>query len=123
TADVLFVAARSSEGLGLYAVDAGAPGLVRTPMRAMDPNRQLARIDLAATPARAVTTPAGAAPILARVIDRAVAALAAEQLGGAAAALDSAVAYARDRLQFGRPIGSFQAIKHRCAEMALHVEA
>lgn len=123
TADLLLVAARAPEGPGIYAVDAGASGLVRTPMRAMDPGRRLARIELAATPARAVTTPGGAAPILAKVLDRAVAALAAEQLGGAAAALESAVAYARDRVQFGRPIGSFQAIKHRCADMALHVEA
>ncbi|SEF67883.1 Acyl-CoA dehydrogenase [Thermomonospora echinospora] len=123
TADLLLVTARTPEGPGIYAVDAGAPGLVRTPMRAMDPGRQLAGIELSGTLARAVTTPGGAAPILAKVLDRAMAALAAEQLGGAAAALESAVAYARDRIQFGRPIGSFQAIKHRCADMALHVEA
>jgi alkylation response protein AidB-like acyl-CoA dehydrogenase len=61
--------------------------------------------------------------VLERVRDRAVAALACEQTGGAAAALDMTVAYAKDRIQFGRPIGSFQAIKHRCADMAVAVEA
>jgi alkylation response protein AidB-like acyl-CoA dehydrogenase len=55
-------------------------------------------------------------------LDTAALALAAEQLGGAQAALDMAVAYAKEREQFGRPIGSFQAIKHRCADLLLELE-
>ena len=123
TAGLLFVAAGVGSGLGLFAVEAGAPGLVATPMRAMDPNRQLATVTLNGVPAHAIGDPEGAAPVLARVLDRAVAALACEQAGGAAAALEMSVSYAAGRLQFGRAIGSFQAIKHRCADMALQVEA
>lgn len=123
TADLLFVTARAPEGMRIFAVSADAPGLRRTATRAMDPRRQLARIELVGTPARPVVSAARAGAVLAEVLDRAVAALAAEQLGGAAAALDAAVAHARDRMQFGRPIGSFQAVKHRCADMAVQVEA
>ena len=57
------------------------------------------------------------------MLDLAVVALAAEQVGGAQACLDAAVEYAKVRVQFGRPIGSFQAIKHKCADMLLAVEA
>jgi len=123
TADLLLVVARAGAELGLFAVHAVADGLTRTPLETLDPNRPLARVDLARVPARRIGVGHDAGDLVARVLDRAVVALAAEQLGGAAAALDAAVAHAGERLQFGRPIGTFQAIKHRCADMAVQVEA
>jgi alkylation response protein AidB-like acyl-CoA dehydrogenase len=123
TADLILVSARTASGLGLFAVPGGADGVTLIPQRTLDPNRPLAVVRLDNAPARAIGNPAGAGPVLERVRDRAVAALACEQTGGAAAALDMTVAYAKDRIQFGRPIGSFQAIKHRCADMAVAVEA
>ena len=74
-------------------------------------------------PARLVGEEGGAAPVLSRTLDLAAVALAAEQVGGAQRCLDMAVEYAKTRIQFGRPIGSFQAIKHKCADMLLEVES
>ena len=73
-------------------------------------------------PGAADRSPGEAAAVLARTLDVAAVALAAEQLGGAQRALDMAVGYAKTREQFGRAIGSFQAIKHRCADLLLEVE-
>ncbi|MBK1787419.1 acyl-CoA dehydrogenase family protein [Prauserella cavernicola] len=123
TADVVFVVASVEGESTLFAVDGAAKGLERTPVRALDPTRQLAELGFERTPARLLGDPGDARPVLDRVLDRAVAALSCEQAGGAAAALDMSVAHAGTRLQFGRPIGTFQAIKHRCADMAVHVEA
>ena len=117
TADVLLVPA----GRGLFLVEPDAAGLTREPLRGMDPSRPLAGLAFDATPARELCADAG--PVLARVHTRAAAALAAEQTGGAAAAMETAVGYAAERLQFGRPIATFQAIKHRCADMLVRVEA
>jgi alkylation response protein AidB-like acyl-CoA dehydrogenase len=89
----------------------------------MDQTRKLARLEFAATPARLIGSPGDAAAILDRTLDVAAIALAAEQLGGAQRALDMAVGYAKVREQFGRPIGSFQTIKHRCADLLLEVES
>ena len=75
------------------------------------------------TPARLVGTDGGAAEGLTKTLDLAAVALAAEQVGGAQHCLDSSVDYAKNRIQFGRPIGSFQAIKHKCADMLLEVES
>ena len=72
---------------------------------------------------RLIGSPGDAAAVLDRTLDVAAIALAAEQLGGAQRALDMAVEYAKVRQQFGRPIGSFQAIKHRCADLLLEVES
>jgi alkylation response protein AidB-like acyl-CoA dehydrogenase len=88
----------------------------------LDLTRKLASIDLANVAARRVGTgDAGAA--IASGLDRALAALASEQAGGADRCLQMAVDYAKIRVQFGRPIGSFQAIKHKCADMLLEVES
>jgi alkylation response protein AidB-like acyl-CoA dehydrogenase len=123
TADLIFVSARTSNGVGLFAVSGGAPGVTRPEQRVLDSSRRLAILTLDNTPARAIGDPSAAGPVLERVRDRAVTALACEQTGGAGAALDMAVAHAKDRIQFGRPIGTFQAIKHRCADMAVALEA
>ena len=131
TADlILAVAAVGTDGkLSLFAVnavnavDAGAIGLTRHALPTLDQTRKLARLAFDGTPARLVGEPGAARAVLDRTLDVAAIALAAEQLGGAQRALDMAVAYAKVRQQFGRPIGSFQAIKHRCADLLLEVES
>jgi alkylation response protein AidB-like acyl-CoA dehydrogenase len=121
-ADLILVAARTPAGLSLFAVDASATGLTRTPLSVLDLTRKQARIEFAATPARLVGTDGGAADGLARTLDLAAVALAAEQTGGAEKCLEMAVDYAKTRYQFGRPIGSYQAITHKCADMLAQVE-
>ncbi|MGW1617647.1 acyl-CoA dehydrogenase family protein [Streptomyces sp. NPDC002172] len=124
SADLVLTVARSAAGPRLFAVEGTAPGVTRTRLETLDPTRRLARIDLDGAPALPVgPAAADAAAYLRRVTDLAVVALAAEQAGGAQACLDAAVAYAKVRVQFGRPIGSFQAVKHKCADMLLKVEA
>jgi alkylation response protein AidB-like acyl-CoA dehydrogenase len=123
TADLILVTARTAAGLTLFAVDAAAAGLTRTALPTLDQTRKLARLEFGAVPARLVGTDGGAGPALAHTLDVAAIALAAEQLGGAQRALDMAVEYAKTRHQFGRAIGSFQAIKHRCADLLLEVES
>jgi alkylation response protein AidB-like acyl-CoA dehydrogenase len=123
TADVLLVAAQMPGGLGVFAVEGGAAGVERVPVPQLDQTRKLARVELAAAPATLVGEEGGAASWLPRALDLAGAALAMEQVGGARRCLDMTVAYAKARHQFGRPIGAFQAIKHRCADMLLRVES
>ncbi len=127
SADLLIVVARASgtfgtDGLAFYAVDGSAPGVSRRLLETVDPTRKLARIELADVPARLIGNPDDAAAALARTLELAAVALASEMVGGAQALLESAVDYANLRLQFGRPIGSFQAVKHRCADLLLEVE-
>ena len=116
-AAVVLVVAAGPDGPTLYRVDATAPGLTRTPLPTLDPTRRMARLDFAAVPARVLGTSGTAAGTVARVLEVATTALAAEQVGGAQACLEASTAYAKDRVQFGRPIGSFQAVKHKCADM------
>jgi alkylation response protein AidB-like acyl-CoA dehydrogenase len=122
TAQLLLVLARTEQGLSLFAVEGDATGLARTSLETLDMTRKLARLDFDATPARLVGEQGGGAEILAAVEHSAISGLSAEQVGGAQRTLDLAVEYAKDRVQFGRPIGSFQAIKHTCADMLLRVE-
>ena len=121
TADLVLVAARTGDELGLFAVEAGAPGLAGTALGTLDPTRRLARLELSGTPARRLVCE-DAAGALAQALDLAALALAAEQLGGLQRCLDMSVDYAKVRYQFGRPIGSFQAIKHLCADMHVAME-
>ncbi len=123
TAGLVLVAARTDAGLSLFAVEAGAPGFVATPLATMDQTRKQARLTFDSTPATLVGADGDAAPGLERTLQLACVALAAEQVGGAQRVLDNAVDYAKNRMQFGRPIGSFQAIKHKCADMLLEVES
>ncbi len=123
TASLLLVLARTDGGLSLFAVDGAADGLARTSLATLDQTRKLGRCEFATTPARLIGSPGDATAILNQVLDVAAIALAAEQLGGAQRALDMAVEYAKMRQQFGRPIGSFQAIKHRCADLLMEVES
>ena len=130
-ADLLVVAARregtsGEEGISLFVVPANSPGVERRALPTMDQGRRQAEIALSG-----VRVPAGAlmgdegqgwAP-LEKTLALAAVALSAEQVGGAQKCLDMAVEYAKERVQFGRPIGSFQAIKHKCANMMVEVES
>lgn len=122
-ADLLLVAARTPSGVSLFAVDGKAPGITRTALPTLDQTRKQAQIDFADTPARLLGTDGAAWPAIERTLATASVLLAAEQVGGAAAALDAAVAYAKIRVQYGRAIGSFQGIKHKCADMLAEIES
>jgi alkylation response protein AidB-like acyl-CoA dehydrogenase len=130
-ADLLLVVARAADtegeaGLSLFAVPASSHGLTRKALATMDQTRRQAeiRLDGVRVPASALLGAEGDAwPTLRDTLDRAAIALAAEQVGGAQRCLDLAVRYAKERVQFGRPIGSFQAIKHKCADMMVQVES
>jgi alkylation response protein AidB-like acyl-CoA dehydrogenase len=110
-------------GVSLFAVDGTAAGLARSALPTLDQTRKLARCEFDSVPGRLIGSPGAAGAVLGHILDVAAIALAAEQLGGAQRALDMAVEYAKVREQFGRPIGSFQAIKHRCADLLLEVES
>ena len=122
-ANVLIVAARTDAGVSLFSVQGDAAGLTRTALSTMDQTRKQAKVDFDGVEATLIGTDGGGWDVLSRVLDLAAVALAAEQVGGAQECLEMAVAYAKDRVQFGRPIGSFQAIKHKCADMLLEVES
>jgi alkylation response protein AidB-like acyl-CoA dehydrogenase len=122
-ANLVLVAAKTGEGISLFSVDGDASGLTRTPLTTMDQTRKQARLEFAGVPAKLIGTEGKGWDTLSRVLDLAAVALAAEQVGGAQKCLDMSVEYAKVRVQFGRPIGSFQAIKHKCADMLLEVES
>ena len=130
-ADLLVVAARGEgsegeAGINLFLVPGDTAGLEVTPLVTMDQTRRQAHLELrdVRVPAAARMGEEGAAwPALRKTLDLACVAVAAEQVGGAQRCLDLSVAYAKERVQFGRPIGSFQAIKHKCADMMLLVES
>ncbi len=130
-ADLLVVAARSAgttgeAGISLFLVPSSTTGIERRALPSMDQTRRQAEIEL-----RDVRVPASARMghegqgwgALCKTLDLAAVALAAEQVGGAQKCLDMSVEYAKTRVQFGRPIGSFQAIKHKCADMMVQVES
>src|SRR3954452_22122117 len=123
TADVVLTLARTDDGIGVFWVDGDATGLSREPLPTMDPTRRQARLDYQDVPATRLRTHGDGWDLVEQVLDRAAAALAAEQVGVAARALDMAVEYAKVRRQFGRPIGSFQAIKHLLADVLVEVES
>jgi alkylation response protein AidB-like acyl-CoA dehydrogenase len=120
-ADVLLVVARTEAGLELFRVNADAEGLTRTLVPSLDLTRKLAHVELAATPATKVGNGDQTAG-LEKVLGLTIAALAAEEVGGTQKCLEMATDYAKSRLQFGRPIGSYQAIKHKCADMLVETE-
>jgi len=114
-ADLLIVADQAG-GLNLVAGD--APGLTRIALTSIDLTRRLAELRFEDTPAE----PLDAGEVTARLRDAAWVMLAADMLGASGAMIGKAVAYAQERRQFGRLIGSFQAVKHLCAEMAAELE-
>uniref|UniRef100_A0AAU2AFF1 Acyl-CoA/acyl-ACP dehydrogenase n=1 Tax=Streptomyces sp. NBC_00093 TaxID=2975649 RepID=A0AAU2AFF1_9ACTN len=123
TADVVLTVARTDDGIGVFVVDGDAAGLTREPLPTLDPTRRQARLDYHDVPATRLRTLGDGWGLVAEVLDRAAVALTAEQVGVASRALDMAVEYAKVRHQFGRPIGSFQAVKHLLADVLLEVES
>jgi alkylation response protein AidB-like acyl-CoA dehydrogenase len=122
-ADLLLVVADLDGSTALFAVDADAAGLSKVAEPTLDRTRKLARLNFEEVPATPITAPGEGGEVLERTLRLATVALAAEQVGGAQTCLDMAVAYAKDRVQFGRAIGSFQAVKHLCADTLLEVES
>ena len=102
---------------GLYLVEAGAPGVHRTPVVSLDMTRQLCDISLDDAEGRPVAVGPAAEAAVTAGLAAGAAVLAAEQLGLAQRCLDLTVAYVKERRQFARPIGSFQALKHRLADL------
>jgi alkylation response protein AidB-like acyl-CoA dehydrogenase len=123
TADVVLVAARTVGGIGLFAVPGSAEGLTRAPLPTMDQTRTQARLDFAGAAGRLIGADGAGWGVVERGLRRAAVGLAAEQAGGAQRVLELMVDHARTRHQFGRPIGSFQAVQHTCAAVLVDVEA
>jgi alkylation response protein AidB-like acyl-CoA dehydrogenase len=122
-AGIIIVGGITPQGVTLFVVDDEAEGLTRTPLSTMDQTRKQAKLEFSNTPATLLGTEGDGWNTLSKVLDLTAVGLAAEQVGGAQKVLEMAVEYAKVRVQFGRPIGSFQAIKHKCADMLLEVES
>ncbi|MDQ1532865.1 MAG: hypothetical protein QOF28_626 [Actinomycetota bacterium] len=128
TAGLIVVVARlagtsGTDGIAFFTVDGDASGLTRTPLATMDQTRKQARLEFSGVRATPLGEPGAGWPALSKTLDQAAVGLANEMIGGAQFVLDMSVEYAKVRVQFGRPIGSFQAIKHKCADMLLEVES
>jgi alkylation response protein AidB-like acyl-CoA dehydrogenase len=131
SAGLLIVAARRSgtvgaSGVSLFAIPADTKGITRKAVATLDQTRRLAEIhfNAVAVPGETLMGEEGAAaPLLARCIDLGITAMASEQAGGARRVLDLTVAYLKERVQFGKPLGTLQALKHRCADMLVQVES
>jgi len=126
-ADLLLVVARlpgtrGEEGITLLRVERGAPGVKLDVPPSLDPTRRQARLEFGGARAQAVGAAGAAGGALTRTLSEATVCLAFEVIGGAERCLEMAVAYAKTRVQFGRPIGAFQAVKHKCAEVLLELE-
>jgi alkylation response protein AidB-like acyl-CoA dehydrogenase len=130
-ADLFIVVARAPgtqgrDGLSLFLVEANAPGVTVTMLKTMDQTRKLGEVVFKGVTVRADAVLPGAgggAALLDRIVDRGKVGLAAEMCGGAQRVLEMSVDYAKVREQFGKPIGSFQAIQHKCANMLVEVES
>lgn len=120
-AELLIVVANTDDGLGVFAVEAGAHGLELIATETVDATRKQGTVALRDTPAHRVGS-GDATVAVAATRDRMIAAAVVDGVGAAEQALALAVAYAKEREQFGKPIGSFQAVQHLCAEMLVSVE-
>ncbi len=116
-ADVAVVAAQGEHGMLLALVDLNGAGVARNQVQTIDPTRSHARIVFTAAPAELIGEAAAGEALLRRIEARAAVLFAFEQVGGAQRALEMARDYALERYAFGRPIGSFQAIKHKLADV------
>lgn len=124
TAQLLIVAARLEDGgVGLFSVDPGAGGVERTAAPTIDETRKTANVTFADTPATRIDSGEGTEAALRGVLDLGAISLAAEIVGGAQQAIEMTVEYMHEREQFGGPIGRFQALKHRLADLHVAVDA
>lgn len=130
-ADQMVVAARTGshaapeDGITLFLVDAKSPGVEITQLKTVDMTRRQCHVafrDVAVAGSQVLGEVGQGWPILKRVLDQAIAGLCTEMVGTGQQALDMAVEYAKERVQFGKPIGSFQAVKHKCVDMMVQVE-
>ena len=121
-ADLAVVLARHGGGLGLFLVDLSGPGVSRERLETLDPTRGVAKLTFEGAAAEPLGDPGEGMALAQAVMDRAAVLLAFEQVGGADRALEMAKAYALSRYAFGRPIGSYQAIKHKLADMYIKNE-
>ena len=119
TASTLLVVAVTGDTVGLFEVPSDASGVTITRVPVMDPTRTMARVEFDGVAATAIRTRSS---FLSRLRAAAWAAISAEQVGAARAVLDATVQYSQERKQFGRAIGSFQALKHRMADMYVKTE-
>ena len=127
TADLVVVVARApgssgNDGLSFLTVAGDASGLTRRVLSTVDATRKQARLEFSGVQGELLGELGDGAAALERTLDLASIALANEMVGGAQKLLETSVEYAKERVQFGRPIGSFQAIKHKCADMLIDVE-
>jgi acyl-CoA dehydrogenase len=120
-ADVVLVTAVDAAGLGLYAVDPDGAGARVVPESSVDGSRKHGTVHLDGAPGRRLGE-GDCSEVAAEVVDRTLVALAVDGFGAAQAALDLAVAYAKERVQFDKPIGAFQAVQHLCADMLQALE-
>ncbi len=128
TADLIVVVARAAgssgeDGISFYTVAGDAAGLTRTPLATMDQTRKQAKLEFDGVDAQLLGTAGAGWAALSKTLDQAAVGLCNEMVGGGQYVLEESVQYAKDRVQFGRPIGSFQAIKHKCADMLLEIES
>ena len=122
TADVIVVLGRAPQGLSMFTVDGKAAGLTRRALKSMDPTRKFARLEFNRVAARPLGTAGGATTPFARTMVEAAVCLSNEMVGGADRLREDALGYAMMRMQFGKPIASFQSMKHKQADMLLEVE-
>ncbi|MDV6264736.1 acyl-CoA dehydrogenase family protein [Rhodococcoides yunnanense] len=122
-ADVILVVGRTDAGVSLFLVQSGDPGVTRTPLPMLDRTRRQATLTFDDARGRLVGSDGAGWAAVSRMLDVATIALANEQVGGIERVLDMTVQYAKERSQFGRPIGSFQAVKHKCADMLVALES
>jgi alkylation response protein AidB-like acyl-CoA dehydrogenase len=120
-ANLLLVVAKTGTGFGIFEVSADASGLSRQALPSFDKTLRLARLEFANTPALQIGQMGW--PAVQSALDLALVAVAGEQAGGARRIFDMTVEYATTRIQFGRPIGGFQAIKHMAADLLIEVES
>ncbi len=127
TADLIVVVARApgssgDDGVAFFTVPGDAVGLERRLLATVDATRKQARLEFSGVRAELLGDLDAGGPALAKTLDQAAVALSSEMVGGAQKVLETSVDYAKERMQFGRPIGSFQAIKHKCADMLVEIE-
>ena len=126
TADLIVVVARTpgttgADGISFFRVRGDADGLTRTALSTMDMTRKQAKLEFDNVLATPLGSTVDGFAAFSKTLDQAAVALSNEMMGGAQKVLEMSVEYAKVRVQFGRPIGSFQAIKHKCADMLLEV--